>query len=171
MNFYFILVEPLLPENIGSCARAMKTMGFTNLRVVNSKRHFNERAAWLAHGSVDILRGAELFSTLNEAVKDIDIIIGTTARIRRIKKHYLAPEEVAEILKQKLRIVTSVGIVFGREDRGLLNREIELCDVVSHIPMKQKFPSLNLAQAVMIYAYALSRFTFERGEEEPEHAE
>lgn len=83
-NFTFILVEPAVPENAGAAARAMKTMGFTDLRIVapghDSPIHLTEKALTLAHGSREILAGAMIFSSLAEAVHDLDFLVATTAR-------------------------------------------------------------------------------------------
>jgi tRNA/rRNA methyltransferase len=80
MQIHFILVEPAVPENVGAAARAIKTMGFTSLRLVNTQAHKDERAGWLAHASNEILENADEFHTLKEATKDIDWIIGTSAK-------------------------------------------------------------------------------------------
>lgn len=80
MQIHFILVEPAVPENVGAAARAMKTMGFTSLRLVNTKAHLAEEASWLAHASNEILENAQEFKTLQEAIHDIDWIIGTSAK-------------------------------------------------------------------------------------------
>ena len=156
MKVYFVLVEPKLPENIGAAARAMKTMGFKHLCLVNPGDHLNERARWVAHGSVDILRNATVFSTINEAVDDADLVIGTTVRKRAFKRYYYAGHELISVLKSKIGMLESVAILFGSESSGLSSDQLRRCDIVSTIPMKSDFPSLNLAQAVMVYAYLLS---------------
>jgi tRNA/rRNA methyltransferase len=156
MQFHFVLVEPGLPENVGAAARAMKTMGFTSLRLVNPCDYLHQRAQWLAHGSVDTLKNAAVFSHLRDAVEDVDFVIGTSAKKRSVKDQNYTGDEILEILKQKEKTILQAAVVFGREDNGLSNQEIRLCDVISSIPLRSVFPSLNLAQAVMIYAYLLS---------------
>ena len=157
MEIHFILVEPALPENIGSSARAIKTMGFQFLRLVNPCNHLDKKAQWLAHGSIDILKKARLYSNFKESIHDMDFIIGTTSKRRRVKYDYYTSNEIPEFIKNKSETISKVAIVFGREDKGLLNNELQRCDIVSSIPMQRKYPSLNLAQAVIIYAYSLSQ--------------
>ncbi|MBN2460478.1 MAG: tRNA/rRNA methyltransferase [Candidatus Cloacimonetes bacterium] len=152
----FILVEPQVPQNVGAAARALKTMGFTDLRLVDSRVHHEEPARWLAHGAAEILNQIIVFDTLKDAVRDCDFCVGTTARFRNRRKDYHSPQALLEIIRNKGQAVRRVAVIFGREESGLTNEEIDLCDIISTIPMKTAFPSLNLAQAVMIYAYVLS---------------
>ncbi|NOY37500.1 MAG: tRNA/rRNA methyltransferase [Chlorobi bacterium] len=156
MEIVFILVEPAVPENIGAAARALNTMGFQELRLVKPADHLNDDARKLAHGSVHILENATLFSTLAEAVGDLDFVIGTTAKKRNIRSDYVPGDQLSSFLEQKSGIITKCGLVFGREESGLTNEEIGLCDILSTIPIAAPYPSLNLAQAVMLYAYQLS---------------
>ena len=156
MNIHFILVEPTVPENVGASARAIKTMGFKSLRLINPCNYLNDKAQMLAFGSVNILKNARVFSKLRDALYDIDFVIGTTAKKRLVKNEYYTCPEIYKLIKRKPKTVNNTAIVFGRESKGLLNSEIKLCDIVSTIPMKTKYPSLNLAQTVMIYAYTLS---------------
>ncbi|MEE4196342.1 MAG: tRNA/rRNA methyltransferase [Bacteroidales bacterium] len=164
MKIHFILVEPAVPENIGAAARAMKTMGFSVLRLVNTKEHLNEKAGWVAHASGEILDKAEVFPSLREAVKDMDWIIGTTAKKRRVNEDYYPIDTINKLIEAKASSIQNVALVFGREESGLTNDELKLCDVVTTIPMKTSYPSLNLAQSVMIYAYNLSRLNFDKKE-------
>ena len=156
MEIYFILVEPVVPENVGAAARAIKTMGFKSLRLVNPCNYLDEKAQWLAFGSVDILKNALVYPSLEKALEDVDFTVGTTAKRRLVKNEYYTCPEIYELIKKKSSTVKNTAIVFGRESQGLLNSEIRLCDSISTIPMKTKYPSLNLAQTVMIYAYTLS---------------
>lgn len=161
LNIYFILVEPAVPENVGAAARAIKTMGFTSLRLVNTKAHLDEKASWLAHASIEILETALEFPTLKEATKDIDWIIGTSAKKRRVNEDYYPSTKINELIKAKSGTIKNLAIVFGREESGLTNDELKLCDIVTSVPMKTTYPSLNLAQSVMIYAYTLSQLDYE----------
>ncbi len=156
MTMHFILVEPAVPENIGAAARALSTMGFNSLVLVNPSDFPSEKADWLAHGSAGILRRAALFATLQEAAGRFDLIVGTTAKKRRVKADYHSPESLLKIIIQKGKTIHHTALVFGREESGLTNEELSLCHLVSTIPMKAPYPSLNLAQAVMVYAYVLS---------------
>ncbi|MFC2151152.1 tRNA/rRNA methyltransferase [Bacteroidota bacterium] len=156
MQIHFILVEPAVPENVGAAARAIKTMGFTSLRLVNTTAHLDEKASWLAHASNEILENAKVYQTLQEATQDIDWIIGTSAKKRRVNEDYYASNKINELIKAKANSIINLAIVFGREESGLTNDELKLCDIVTSVPMKTTYPSLNLAQSVMIYAYTLS---------------
>lgn len=156
MNYFFILVEPAVPGNIGSAARAIKTMGFSKLRLINPCDHLSVEAKMLAHGSGEILESAEVFPGLETALADIDISIATTAKRRDARVEFHNNMDLPGILLAKGSSIQNVGIVFGREESGLSNDEIRLCDLASTIPLAKTYPSLNLGQAVMLYAYTLS---------------
>ncbi|MGI6341778.1 MAG: tRNA/rRNA methyltransferase [Bacteroidales bacterium] len=158
MNFIFILVKPAVPENIGASARAIKTMGFDDLRIVDSEKHLEPQAKILAHGSTDIVDNIKHFDSLEEAISDIDFVIAATARKRTRLTDYHTIEDTVEIVEKKRKSIKSVGIVFGSEESGLSNADIQLCDMLSTVSLKKPYPSLNLSQAVMIYAYAFSKF-------------
>jgi len=146
----------MTPENIGAAARALKTMGFADLRLVNPCDHLSNPARWLAHNSEDILEAARVFDSIKAATIDIDFLIGTSAKKRPSKNENIPARQLAQLLKSKGNTIRSVGILFGTEDRGLSNAQLAACDILSHVPLKQAQPSLNLAQAVMIYAFELS---------------
>jgi len=156
MEVYFILVEPAVPENVGASARAIKTMSFNKLRLVNPCDYLSMEAKKLAHGSNEILSSAEVFESLDQAIQDIDLVIGTSAKSRRVKHDYYPADQLVDIIRKKGSSVHSAGIVFGREECGLTNEEAKRCDILCTIPMAAKYPSLNLSQAVMIMAYELS---------------
>lgn len=149
-----ILVEPSRPANVGAVARAMKTTGFTQLCLVASEAHRQPEAHWVAHGATELLAQAEVFADLATAVADCDLIIGTTARRRHEQRPCLTPEQLADKL---LPEDGQLALVFGREASGLTNDELALCDLLSYAPLAVDYPSLNLAQAVMLYCYVLSR--------------
>jgi tRNA/rRNA methyltransferase len=165
MQIYFILVEPAYPENIGSAARAIKTMGFNKLRLVNPTDHLVKEARWLAHASNEILENAEIFSNFDQAILDIDLTIASTAKRRSVKFDYIEASDLPELLKEKNKSIDKVAIVFGKEESGLDNEIIRKCDLASYIPMKTKYPSLNLAQAAMIYAYEISKLNLQTSQE------
>lgn len=156
MEIIFILVEPALPENIGASARAIKTMGFGSLRLVNPAHYISGKAKWVAHGSDDILDNARVFKSVGEAIVDVSLVIGTTARYRTMKKDYLPVHRLTLMLGNLQYKNEKIAIVFGREESGLTNDELRLCDITTSIPMASLYPSLNLSQAVMIYAYELA---------------
>ena len=162
MMVAFVLVEPAVPENIGAAARAIKTMGFTELRWVNPATPGAYMARWLAHGSGDVLDSAKIFSSLTEAISDLDFTIGTTAKNRSTKADYHTPEMALQIAKSKEDVITRIGIVFGREESGLTNEELKQCDIASTIQLANPYPSINLAQSVMLYAYVFSTLRADR---------
>lgn len=158
MQFTFILVKPAVPENVGAAARAIKTMGFNDFRLVNPCDYKCVKAQMLAHGSHDILEGAKVFNSLSEALADIDFSVATSAKQRWVKKDVVMSHDLKSFLAKKKDTVKSVAIVFGGEESGLSNSDMALCDMVAAIPLPQPYPSLNLAQAVMVFAYALMNF-------------
>ncbi len=157
MQISFILVEPAVPENVGAAARAIKTMGFSQLVLVKPCDYLSGPARWLAHGSGEILEKAEVFPSLKEALVGFDFVIDTSAKKRSVKFDYYPLPKLPSLLISKGVTVNNVAIVFGREESGLQNDEMKLCDLVATIPMKTTFPSLNLAQAIMLYAWELSK--------------
>lgn len=156
MELYFVLHSPIIPENIGSAARAMGTMGWSSLRLVHPCSHLQDRARWMATHSTEVLERAQVFEELAQALSDLDFTVATTARNRKQHTEALPPRALAEALREISNSTTRVGLVFGPEDRGLSNSELAFCDFVSAIPASGTHTSLNLAQAVMIYAYELS---------------
>lgn len=149
-----VLVEPEAPGNIGSVARAMKTMGLSRLVLVNPVPFDVPEGRMMAHGSQDILLGARVCATLREALADAALVVGTTHKRREDCPLTYPPAEVASRLTA-LPPGQNGAIVFGRESRGLTNEELRLCAVVSRVPAVTKHPSLNLAQAVLVYAYEI----------------
>ncbi|MGL4924011.1 MAG: tRNA/rRNA methyltransferase [Aeromonas veronii] len=156
MKLYFVLVAPARPANVGAAARAMKTMGFDAMRLVASRVHEEDEASWVAHGAQEILTQAEAFETLPEALADMDLVIATTARERGRYQHYLTPGEIREQIRSKPSL-GKVAIVFGCEESGLSNEQLAEVDLISYLPLKVSYPSLNLGQAIMLYAYEMSQ--------------
>lgn len=156
----FILCDTIREENIGSAARALKTMGIKNLRLVNPLcNHLSEKSRALAHGSVDVLENAKVYNDLKSAVNNISLLIGSAAKKRNVSLNYYKVECLPDIIIEKGNTIKNVGIVFGGEESGLSNSQLRLCDLFSTIPMISKYPSLNLGQAVMVYATYLSKLT------------
>lgn len=156
MEICFVLVRPAVPENVGACARALKTMGFAQLRVVGSEAHRDKRAHILAHGAGEILDDAREFADLPVALADIDFSVATSAKERHGRRFSLDVRELRANLCAKGDSVGRVAVVFGCEESGLSNAELALCDALSSIPIAAAYPSLNLGQAVMLYAYELA---------------
>ncbi|MBZ2169310.1 tRNA/rRNA methyltransferase [Marinobacter sp. F4216] len=156
MQLAFVLVEPKVPENVGAAARALCTMGFGELWLVNSDLHTRPEAHWLAHGSDHILDNARIFPDLEAVRNSVDLLMGTSAKPRHNRQDWHPPGQLREVLNSKGSSVATAALVFGREDRGLANEELALCDLLTGIPMKVAYPSLNLAQSVMLYAWEMS---------------
>ncbi|MFB9885692.1 tRNA/rRNA methyltransferase [Balneatrix alpica] len=156
MQLVFILVEPELPENVGACARALKTMGINDWRLVNPCDHLSDPARWLAHGSQDVLEKAEVFSSLEEALSDIDLVVATTVRERSDRPFTHSAQWLAQHLQERAAEPGKVAILFGRESSGLHNTELEHAQLLTYIPMAVSYPSLNLSQAVMLFAHILA---------------
>lgn len=156
MHLSIVLVQPARAENIGAAARAMKTMGFTDLRIVGSVAHLEPATRWVAHGSGDIVDNIKTYDTLADALHDISFTVATTARSRAKFHYYATPEELVPLLLEKSQWLTHAALVFGREDSGLTNDELALADVLTGVPMVADYPSLNLGQAVMVYCYQLA---------------
>lgn len=156
MRITIILVAPARAENIGAAARAMKTMGFTQLRIVDSQAHLEPATHWVAHGSGDIIDNIAVFPTLADALTDVDFTVATTARSRAKFHYYATPAELVPLLEEKSAWMNHAALVFGREDSGLTNDELALADVLTGVPMVSDYPSLNLGQAVMVYCYQLA---------------
>ncbi len=158
----FILVNPAREENIGAAARALKTMGIEKLFLVNPlTNHQGEKARATAHASGDILEQARVFLTLDQAIKGIDLVIGSTAKKRNVAETYVLAEELPRVILDKGDTIGTVAIVFGGEESGMSNEQLSCCHILSTIPMVNKYPSLNLAQSVMVYATYVSKLTLQ----------
>ena len=141
---------------MGASARAIKTMGFEHLRLIDPCDHLGEEALMLAHGSHNILEKAVVFDTFEEATSDLDLVVCTTAKKRTAKHDYYSSREFGEYLVNKQEQLKKVGVLFGTEESGLPNQLILKSDLAMSIPMAGGYPSLNLAQSVMVTAYELS---------------
>ena len=154
-----VLVEPSLPENVGAVARAMKNMGFRRLRIVAPSgyiEHLSHKARRMSAGSEEILEKAGTWATLGEALADLQIVVGCTARKGKGRRPVLGPRDVPPWL-DGYGPGTEAAIVFGREDRGLENHELDLCNVLVTIPTAPEHTSPNLAQAVLLVCYEIAR--------------
>lgn len=149
-----VLVATSHPGNIGSTARAMKTMGLTSLYLVKPKSFPDYKANEMAAGSDDILQNAIVVETMEEALAGCQLILATSARPRGLALQGLLPSEAAKLVCEKSD-ETQVALVFGREHAGLTNEELLKCHYHIHIPSNPDYSSLNLAQAVQIIAYEL----------------
>ena len=152
-NIGIVLVEPMVPGNVGAAARAIKNMGLSRLVLVNPWFHDHPQARYMAHGSEDILERAEVFSSLDEAVGSSVLVVGATQR-QRHNVPFMNPRQAAGEILESTRS-GPVSVLFGREDRGLLNDELNCCQILVTIPSSKAQPSLNLSQAVMVMVYEL----------------
>ncbi len=147
-NSEIILVNTQLPENLGSVARGMLNFNFKKLRVVNPKFSMkNEKIIPVSAGADNVIKQSKIFNSFEDAIKDFNFVIGTTNRIRAIKKKRISLEGIVKLISNQTNFVA---LVFGPEKSGLDNEHISLCDYVFKIETNPKFPSLNLSHAVTI---------------------
>jgi tRNA/rRNA methyltransferase len=149
-----VLVEPQNPGNVGMVCRAMKNMGLAELRLVNPCRIDHPEALKFAVSAKDLLEGARLFGSLQEALADSPLSVATTRRHGKYRQEIYSPEEIAGKIRPELG-TNRTALVFGREDNGLTTDELSLCRWHATIPTADEYGSLNLAQAVLIFCYEL----------------
>jgi TrmH family RNA methyltransferase len=149
-----VLVDTSHPGNIGATARAMKTMGLSDLALVRPKHFPSEEATARAAGADDVLAGARVHATLAEAIADCGWVVGASARLRTITVPIVDPREAATAIWQQLR-VSRVAVLMGPEQSGLTNDDLARCRQLVHIPANPEFSSLNLAMAVQVLCYEL----------------
>lgn len=149
-----VLVNTSHPGNIGGAARAMKNMGLDQLYLVAPKEFPADKAVWRAAGATDVLDKAVVVETLDEAIADCALVVGTSARERRIPWPLVTPRQCGERCVQEAGR-HEVAVIFGREDRGLKNEELHRCNYHVHIPANSEYSSLNLAAAVQVIAYEI----------------
>ena len=153
-NFYIILVSPDESSNIGATCRAMKTMGFTNLRIACPKTYDENTIKYISVHAFDVYNSREEFPSLGEALHDISIVAGITRRTGKKRKYksFSAEEFVDFILEKEYG---KIALVFGNEEHGLTDDELGQCSMSVNIPSSPVFPSLNLSHAVQIITYAI----------------
>lgn len=159
-NVCFVLVEPKEPGNIGAAARAIKNMGFTNLCLVNPPPEMSDEGRWFARNAHDVLDAAEVYDSLEGAVRGKALVVGTTRRKGK-RRGVILPLEKGVTRIYDIAAKNKVAVLFGREARGLFNEEVEECGFMLNIPCSKMQPSLNLAQAVLLTAYELSKCAYE----------
>ena len=148
----FVLCRPSHPGNIGAAARAMKTMGLADLRLVAPERFPAPEAEWMATNAADVLDSAKLHGSLGEAIGDCVAAFAMSARPREWSPQVL---DVRTAAARAVEYEGEVAFVFGNETAGLTNEEMFACQYLVHIPASAEFSSLNLAQAVQVVAYEL----------------
>lgn len=149
-----VLVNTSHPGNIGSVARAMKTMGIGRLYLVSPALFPHPKANEMATGAGDLLEGAVVVDTLDQAIGDCTFIAGTSARKRTVPWPLWTPKQLAQHIKGE-HMVGQIAIVFGREQSGLTNDELQRCHVHVNVPASPHYSSLNIAAAVQVIAYEL----------------
>lgn len=173
VEIVFVMVGTTHTGNLGAAARAMKTMGFTSLRLVDTCSHLSAEALARSSGANDVLRDAQCFDSLQAAIADCRIVIGTSARARQLavplKSCREIAAELANLAADTVGIanayesgdheaqVQRVAMVFGQERSGLSNESLDLCTRLLRIPCNPDFSSLNLGSAVQVVAYELSQ--------------
>jgi TrmH family RNA methyltransferase len=153
-NFAFVLVSPKASGNVGAAARALKNMGLADLRLVAPRDYDPNAAAAMAVHANDVLERARIYPDLMTALDDRTLTVGTTCRGGPYRSETRALRDIAPGLIAA-GVSNRVAMVFGPEDFGLSNSEIAQCQRLSTIPTAPEYPSLNLAQAVMVVAYEL----------------
>ena len=176
-NLIIIVMEPQSAGNLGSIARLSKNMGVMEVRLINPEPFLTDEGYRLAHGAKDTLESFKCFDTLQDAIADIQILVGTTMRHREKQWPLFEARELAQHIIPHSQN-NKIGILFGREAHGLSNEELHLCHMLSSIPTANPYPAINLAQAVMIYSYEFFQASTnkpevyawnpaQKGEEEP----
>ena len=159
-----VLVEPQFPRNIGSAARAVKSMGLGSLWLVSPAAYPDREASMMAAEAADTLNAAPVVSTLAEAIDECTLTIATSKRHRSIDWPTL---DIDQTIDKVAGASGSVALVFGPEPSGLNNEQLYRCRYRSHLPTSDECTSLNLGQAVQIYGYALRRALVDRPATQP----
>jgi len=152
-NIRVVLVNTSHPGNIGGAARAMKNMGLSRLVLVDPQDFPAPDASARASGADDVLAGAQVVATLEDALVGCNVVLGTSARDRRIPWPLLDPRECGTKVVERAAQGEEIALVFGREHSGLTNEELQRCHFHVHIPSNPDFSSLNLGAAVQVLAY------------------
>jgi tRNA/rRNA methyltransferase len=168
-NIRIVLCATSHPGNIGSTARAMKTMGFKHLYLVNPEKYPNEQATAMAAGADDVLDFAIVTQTLSEALVGCGFAIGMSARKRYLSHETVNPRQAAQQANQ-YAASQPVAFVFGTEMSGLTNAELDCCQLLAMIPANPEYSSLNLAMAVQVMCYELKMLTIDDAPEANNHA-
>jgi tRNA (cytidine32/uridine32-2'-O)-methyltransferase len=156
-NIKIVLIGTTHPGNIGATARAMKTMGLSQLALVNPKIYPNAEVTARAAGADEILTNAVVHTELTDAISDCSMVYASSARSRNIEWPIYNPDQAAIQIADKLNNSEKCAVVFGRESSGLSNDELESCNAMIQIPANPEYSSLNLASAVQIICYELRK--------------
>jgi TrmH family RNA methyltransferase len=155
-EFIVILQEPKHEGNIGAVARCIKNFGFEKLFLINSCE-VSDICFQRAKHAKDIILNAKKFESLNEALKELDFLVGTTGVVNINEKHQLRnPKTPREFVEYAKKLDMRVGLLFGREDYGLYDDELRICDLLISIPTNEVYPIMNLSHAVAVVLYELA---------------
>jgi len=158
MRVRIVLVEPHEAGNVGAAARAMKNFGFHEMAIVGSRPQVTREASeWWAKGGIDVVQSARRYATLQEALAGVHLSVAATAVRARHVYEQLTPSDVARLADETLGDDHTLAIVFGREEWGLSSAEIAMCQRTASIPTAPDCPTMNLAQAVAVFCYELSK--------------
>jgi len=151
-NIHFILVRPQMGENIGFVARAIKNFNITKLRIVDPKCNWpSQKALATSVGANDVLKSSKIYDSVNKSIADLRVVFASTSRIRKVNKKIISILDLRKKIKKKQKI----GIMFGPEDSGLSNDELNCANYLVKIPTNQKFSSLNLSHSAIIFCFQL----------------
>ena len=150
-----VLVDTIHPGNIGSVARAMKTMGLSRLSLVNPRVFPSGDSTALAGNATDVLEDAQIFSSIKEAIKDSTFVYATSSRDRTIQWPIMNASSAAKKICDEVSSEKEISIIFGKEDRGLTNTELEFANNLIEIPANPEYPVLNLAMSAQIISYEI----------------
>tara|TARA_Y100000991_G_scaffold16494_1_gene10966 strand:+ start:548 stop:1273 length:726 start_codon:yes stop_codon:yes gene_type:complete len=152
-----VLVDTIHPGNIGSVARAMKTMGLKRLSLVNPRVFPSGESNALAGNATDVLENAKIFTSIKDAIMDSTFVYATSSRDRSIQWPLMDAETAAKDICEEVGSKKEVSIIFGKEDRGLTNDELELANKLIEIPANPEYPVLNLAMSAQIISYEIHK--------------
>jgi tRNA (cytidine32/uridine32-2'-O)-methyltransferase len=150
-----VLVDTIHPGNIGSVARAMKTMGLSRLSLVNPRAFPSDDAIALSGNATDVLKNAKIYKNIRDAVKDSTFVYATSSRDRTIQWPIKDAASAAKDIHAEVNNNKEISIIFGKEDRGLTNDELENANRLIEIPANPIYPVLNLAMSVQIISYEI----------------
>lgn len=151
-----VLVKPQMSENVGAVARVMSNFGLHNLVLVNPREQIpNDKAIAMATHGDFIFENVKLYKTFSESIEDAQVIFGSTANARDMKKKVLSPKEAAKMIYKYTQKNKKVAVVFGKESHGLTNSELNICHYIITIPTHTRSSSMNIAQSVCVIAYEI----------------
>ena len=154
-----VMVNTTLPANIGSAARAMLTMGLTDLVVVDPKHPIDEDSVAHAAGAKSVLDNCTVVESLEQALADCQLVFAASSRQRHIPRPVVTPDDAAKLILSRPAEDTKIAVLFGREDRGLTNQELAMADYHIQIDANPDYPVLNVASAIqVISSFFYSRF-------------